>query len=457
MEIAEEIYEAHKNLSPCSAKFLDFVKNNPESLKRSNYSDLIPGFDSIKLQPWPTFIDQKTKQQLREAGVKVFDLITSVPHRFFANDPAAISRYYEMPLRMVSTLLDGMPKNHMNNLLARGDFILSPSGLKCLEYNFTANLGGWQVDMWEQELYLKNAVISRFLGQYAGKRKKNIERVLPVLFNHLVSTALDKFPGIGKVLNIILVSPNVNGEDSRSNIQPPRLNTFPQLDIRIRACPYQDLKIVNNKVYYREEQVHVLLEQYGGIVPPGFIDAFREGNVLVYNGRIVMLMSNKMNLAVLSENHDSDIFSAGEREAIDTYIPWTRKITPGQTTYAGKAIDLGPFVSSHRDQLIIKPTIGYGGQAVYLGKYMTEARWQEVVNTALKSRRWVVQEYVESFSYLYQAGETGCVPHSLVWGVFIFGSHYGGGWVRVLPKEGSAGVVNRHQGAEEGIIVEMDE
>lgn len=465
MEIPKEVYEAHEKLSACSAKFLDFVKSNPGSLKRLNFSDLTTDVQMVTLQPWPTFIDQKLKKEFQEAGVKVCSLIKSVPQRFFANDPGQISQYYEMPVQMADTLLNGVDREHINNLLGRGDFILSSSGLKCLEYNLSANVAGWETDMWEA-LYLKNPIISDFLQQYEGKRKMNKEPVLAILFRHFIVKALDKFPGIGDVLNIAFVSPLRSDEDSSKSpfanldkniVQPHLMPAGKKLDLRLNVCSYNELKIVNNVVVYRGNQVHILVEQYGGVVPPDFVRAVKAGNVIIYNGSITGLMSNKLNLAVLSENQHSDIFTAGERETIKRYIPWTRKVAPGKTTFAGGPIDLEPFMYSHREQLVIKPSIGFGGKSVYIGKYIKEARWHQLVKAALKTGRWLVQEYVESFPYLYQVGKNGCAPHRAVWGFFIFGSNYAGGWVRVLPREGNVGVVNSHLGAEESVILEIDE
>jgi uncharacterized circularly permuted ATP-grasp superfamily protein len=168
-------------------------------------------------------------------------------------------------------------------------------------------------------------------------------------------------------------------------------------------------------------------------------------------------MSNKFNLALLSENADSNIFTREERELIVKYIPWTRKIVPGETTYEGKIIDLEDFVRSNRERLVIKPSMGAGGVGVYIGQNLDETRWLEIVKTAFRTKGWLVQEYVESSPYLYQVGENRSTLHNVVWGFFVFGSRYAGGWVRVLPKEGNLGVVNSSQGAEESIIFEIDE
>jgi hypothetical protein len=465
MKIPREIYEAHGKLSACSVKFLDFVKRNPESLKRSNFSDLTTDNPQVTLQPWPTLIDQNIKKEFREAGVKVSNLIKSVPQRFFGSEPTAISRYYEISIYMANTLLNGANREHINDLLARGDFIFSSSGLKCLEYNISANIAGWDMSMWKA-LYLKNPIISDFLQQYQYKQKmnKNNENVLSILFKHFTTAALDKFPGIGDVLNIAVVTPVIISKETIKYLTEYFVQQTPlppgkklNLEIRMIVCSYHDLKVLNHVVYYQGEPVHILVEQYAGVVPPDFVDAVKAGNVIIFNGHLTGLMSNKFNLALLSENRDSDIFTAEEKETIEKYIPWTRKCIRGKTTFAGETIGLERFVYSRQERLVIKPSIGFGGQSVYIGKYMKEAQWQEVVNTALETKKCVVQEYVESFPYLYQAGENGCVPHHAVWGFLVFGPTYAGEWLRILPKQGNSGVVNSHQGAEESVIMEMDE
>jgi hypothetical protein len=69
----------------------------------------------------------------------------------------------------------------------------------------------------------------------------------------------------------------------------------------------------------------------------------------------------------------------------------------------------------------------------------------------------VVQEYTLSRSYLYQESQHGCVPCHAVFGLFIFGSRYAGGFVRLLPEKGNNGVINAHQGAVESILVDVEE
>jgi hypothetical protein len=43
------------------------------------------------------------------------------------------------------------------------------------------------------------------------------------------------------------------------------------------------------------------------------------------------------------------------------------------------------------------------------------------------------------------------------WGFFMFGPHYAGVWVRVLPRKKSKGVINCHQGASVSVVFNVDE
>ncbi|MCP5047051.1 MAG: hypothetical protein GY940_07750, partial [bacterium] len=91
-------------------------------------------------------------------------MIKSVPGRFFANDPRQISRYYGIAPEIAAAFMEGVTGTHIDNLLARGDFVLSSSGVKCLEFNIAATLGGWRVPLWAS-LYMKTPIITRFLQE----------------------------------------------------------------------------------------------------------------------------------------------------------------------------------------------------------------------------------------------------------------------------------------------------
>jgi hypothetical protein len=166
-----------------------------------------------------------------------------------------------------------------------------------------------------------------------------------------------------------------------------------------------------------------------------------------------------LNLALLSENENSEKFSPGEREIIKKYIPWTRRIVPGETTYEAKTVDLEDFIRSHQVKLVIKPVREMGGKDVSIGKLTPPDRWKQVVEQAMRDSQgnWIVQEYVESSPFVFQYGENGCTEHDVIWGLLAFGTEYAGGYLRLLPKSNSKGVINCAWGAEITTIFEVDE
>jgi hypothetical protein len=199
-----------------------------------------------------------------------------------------------------------------------------------------------------------------------------------------------------------------------------------------------------------------------GKVPTWVMEAVKRGNLQLYNGPIMDILANKLNIALLSQMGNSDLFTPREREVIKNHIPWTRKLIPGETTYetyhTGKTqVRLEDFVISHREQLVLKASRSYGGYEVIMGGEALPDQWKQLVEKAFSQKDWVVQEYIKPYSYIYQVGEFGCAPHQVVWGVFLFGTRSPGGFVRVLPEQSHSRVINLNQGAEQSITLEVEE
>ncbi len=489
MEIKNSIIKAHENLSKCSVRLLDFAQQNPESLKSNNYTLLELNDPLFKLQPWPTFINQKAKNEIKEASLDVLNLLRSIPARIFSNDCEKISEYYGVSVDLAKYLLYGITDVHLDNLLARGDFMINESGIKCLEYNINTNLGGMNLPLWES-LYLATPIISEFLDKY--KVKIHNKNLYFFLFRQLVNAASTFYTDCDEV-NIAIVMPQGFDDPFRAS-QERYLNSvyrevlqseFDYLKGQVFICDFSRIKVVGEDVFCENKKLHYIVEWCQGFVPADILNLFKKRKILISNGAIAWLLSTKLNLALLSENKDSELFSPGEKEIIEKYIPWTRKVVPGETTYEGKKIQLEEFILSNREKLVLKPLLGAGGKEIYVGCHKSEKEWKDLVESAMKwndwkgihldrnltekqwyefaekaykeVKNWVVQEYIEPPRYLYQLGKNGCAEHHAVWGFFIFGNTYAGGWVRVLPANNDSGIINCHQGARVSVLFEVDE
>jgi hypothetical protein len=250
---------------------------------------------------------------------------------------------------------------------------------------------------------------------------------------------------------------------SRDNIEEYLAQTyekaFQELNLKGRAlfCNYDQLEMVDDFLFFGDLKIHILHEQYHGVLSPDTMEVFKRGNICLYNGPITNLLSNKLNLALLSDLQDSDIFTHQERELIKKYIPWTRKITGGDIGFGQDKRKGEDFLRLNREKLVLKFPDGVGGKGIFIGNKTPPDQWEQLTANAIKQGNWLIQEYIESQPYLYQWGEKGCVVHDMVLGVFTVGDVHAGQWARILPKVDSKGIINCAQGAEDSIVFEVEE
>jgi len=469
LNIKKEVKEAQQKLSKINIDFLDYVEKNPGCFKRSNFQRLELNDDLFRLQPWPTFISAERRAVFQEVGVRLFNLIKQIPARVFNYNLQKMSEYYMTPEKVLDLELGGVTEDHIRNLVSRGDFLITSTGMKCLEYNVTPSLGGWQVPIWES-LYLKTPILARFFAEYDIKIKN--ENLLDLLLKHVIRSSLGS---LGKrsspesELNIALaikeyeegMTPANWMHSTATYLNQLYKEILHQMDKSLKGklllCNCEQLELLEGCLFYQGKKIHGLIECYTGKVSTQVMEAFKAGNLCLFNGPIINLMSNKMNLAILSDPRTNAVFTNEDRRIIDVYVPWTRKTNPGPTTFKGQTIHhLEHFMLSHQKDLVLKPGLGLGGQNIWVGNKTTPSQWEKYVKNALQERNWVVQEWVETSPGVYQAGD-GYEYHDMVWGFFIFGSQYTGAWVRVIPQEKSKGVINCHQGASVSVIFEVDE
>jgi len=123
------------------------------------------------------------------------------------------------------------------------------------------------------------------------------------------------------------------------------------------------------------------------------VQAYLDGAVTVVNSFRAKLLHKKMSLAMLSDERYARLYTLGERKAIATHIPWTRKMREGHTTYRGKTVDLVDLVMKRRDRFVLKPNDEYGGKGVVLGWTVDQHEWEQTVLAGLTAS-YVVQERV---------------------------------------------------------------
>ncbi len=470
MNFTDEIKNNHRKLSRCNADFLAFAEKNQAALKASSFFPVksYQGEASV-LNAWPTFINQQFRHHIEEVAVGIFQLIRSLPQRIFGNNAKKIAKYYNLPLDAVFYSLSLCNPGYVEHLFGRGDFALTESGLKCMEYNIASNLGGTDLTLWEP-LYLATPIIQDFIKEYCVHIRP-CRPVLPALFEHLAQAAkqLLKPRSLSSRLNIALLMdtpddlpsfPHQNNLAQYTDYEKILATLFPgaQLKGNIFTCRLNQLTEKDNHLYYKDHQVAVLVDLTPVSLPLRFVQMAKLGRLVILNGPPATIMVNKANLALLSEHQNSTLFTPREQRLIQEVVPWTRKLQDTDALFHNQNVSLPEFTRSNRDKLIIKPTIEFGGAGVTVGRYTSQEKWQSAVYDALDSRAcWLVQEFIETLPMMYQTGEKGCVEHDSVWGLFVFGQQYVDGMMRVMPRAGTSGVVNAKQGATVSKVIEVNE
>jgi uncharacterized circularly permuted ATP-grasp superfamily protein len=142
---------------------------------------------------------------------------------------------------------------------------------------------------------------------------------------------------------------------------------------------------------YKRVLIHELVERCGLDGP--VIRAVRDRAVCMVNPFSCKLMHKKASLAVLSDERNSRLFGAEEREAIQAHIPWTRVVERRHTIFDGRKVDLPEFIRENRDRLVLKPNDEYGGKGIVLGWEATNAEWEAGL-AAAEEEPYIVQDRI---------------------------------------------------------------
>jgi uncharacterized circularly permuted ATP-grasp superfamily protein len=180
---------------------------------------------------------------------------------------------------------------------------------------------------------------------------------------------------------------------------------FAQQNLETLICAPDDLEYRGGVLYakgqpinliYRRLLISEFLGRYGdAALEHPLVQACRDGAVCLVNSFRTKPLYKKMIFGLLS---DPEIMEAAgiEHETqllLGRHIPWTRRVQPGRTSYAGMEVDLLPFIIGQQDQLLLKPNDEYGGKGITIGWETSPEDWERAVEAACADP-FVVQERV---------------------------------------------------------------
>ncbi|HWS88761.1 MAG TPA: hypothetical protein VN282_17435 [Pyrinomonadaceae bacterium] len=204
---------------------------------------------------------------------------------------------------------------------------------------------------------------------------------------------------------------------------------------------------------YKRVIIHELLTRCGERHP--LLRAYREGRVCLVNSPRCKPLHKKAAFELLTDEGRAGWFTAAEREAIHSCVPWTRRVEERKTTHEGRRVELVEHVRLHRGRFVLKPNDDYGGRGLTFGAKASEAEWDEALARAL-AEDYVVQEAVELHTEdfpVFNETAWGFQPMYADTNPFLFRGRVEGAMVRLSASP----VVNVSSGGGEAGLFVLEE
>lgn len=162
-----------------------------------------------------------------------------------------------------------------------------------------------------------------------------------------------------------------------------------------REMEYRNGKLYSGDFHvtliYKRVLIDELINECG--LDGDVVRAVRERAVCMVNPFRCKLLHKKASLAVIGDERNAHLLTADERESVATHVPWTRIVEERSTVFGGEKIDLIPWISEHRQRLVLKPNDDYGGRGIVLGWTVSDEKWSQAIHEAL-ANPYIVQDKV---------------------------------------------------------------
>jgi hypothetical protein len=337
--------------------------------------------------PRPNLVSTHVYEQIRDVCRGIFRAVEKVEQTL---GPELWDRVDLLPAERELAGWD--PGYSRPSPLARLDSFVTPSSYRYVELNAETPAGGSYADALA-EVFLEMPLVRRFQERWRLRPFHTGRRLLATLLRcYREAGGGEEHPAIA-VVDYEDVPTRVEHHMVRDYLES---RGYPALVCDPRRLDYEGGRLRHEgrpiDVVYRRLLVNELLERRDEVRP--LLDAVRERAVVLVNPFRCKPVHKKAIFAVLTDDALRGLFTAEERRAIRTHVPWTRRVKEERTTRQEEEIDLPAFVLGNRERLVMKPNDEYGGKGVFIGWEMTEADWARALEEALRSS-YVVQERVE--------------------------------------------------------------
>ena len=340
----------------------------------------------------PNFISRRQYESLVRAAEGLFSAIDRVKQMALGN-PGLLARLGLLPAeKMLAAIDPGYPYLAVTSLL---DTHLNNGNMHFVEYIADVPVGVAYAEALA-DLFYDCAPVKEFRKRYSLQKLGGKKHLLSALLKAYKQFGGKKQPNIA-ILEFrqnfqateegehALLRSFFRGEGYQTEIVSPD-----QLEYRGGVLRRADYTI---DVIWRRLKVQEFLLRYDLSHP--IVRAYRDGAVCLVNSFRSELAHKKAIFDLLTDEAITASFPAAEKKAIRQYIPWTRVVAAGKTTYQDQTIDLLEFILKNRERLVLKPNDDSGENHSIKGWQTDDTGWDRALNRALRIP-YVVQEKVEA-------------------------------------------------------------
>jgi hypothetical protein len=369
----------------------------------------------------------------------------ALPDRRYDGDLAAFARAVGMSGVQAGLIMRSEgPSRRALTCMARADLYRDAAGFRLLEWNLGSPVGGIEcVDMCRALVGIPE--LAAFLAQEGLAYADTVEAMLATV------RAETGYPaGTDPVVALVDAPrgfPDVKaalGHKAARWADRGLPTVVGHLGELARAGGRLCLRGQPVDVVFRTFTMEDALRHAGdGLLEP-LLSAAERGEVVMFTPLSAELFGSKGALALLSEPAGQAGLSLAEREACGRLLPWTRRLRGGEAVLEdGGRVDLLAYVLEHQGDLVLKPSLSYGGNGVVVGADpdVTPAVWRDRVAEAVAGS-FVVQRLVRPVPELFPTATAGRpAAWTVAWGVFTMRQGYAGTYVRAVPADAGESVV----------------
>ncbi len=446
--------------SAVQCRFAEFFLADPECHDEAAFAALAErdAFLRYNLQRWLMFLAPAPNAELARATTDVCRLVCEIPRRVFNLDPQALSEFYGIPKEVAPLITDLVTKTDcLKDMIARADLIWSADGLKVCEVNAAGNLGGWEVGGWHGR-YRRVPPLARFLDQEADRVV--LTDPLEESYAHFIAVGEKRGLAASGELNLAMTSyeaiDTIFAAFIDRGYRAALEDKLPGSAGRFVLCRPEELISRDGRLEVGGLPIQLVLDASPEQFNLSVYTAMMAGTAFCWNGPLSTLLSQKTNLALLSELEASGGLAPEDAETVRRHFPWTRRVVGDFTDYQGEREYLPDLLVEHRESLVLKAGLSSSGLAVHLGRNTPAPTWQILIDRALDEGGWIVQEFADSLPFLLGDARGNPAWQDIVWGTFDYGGHYAGAFLRHKPCE-QEGIINAAQGATIGVYYDATE